>query len=112
MTKTFILRPNALLASTDSTLRFGKDNIVVIPMAVLEEINLMRGLSIEKSKIRREILEYIRTFNFNELTSGGVKQKNGSLLKVVNNVKVDRVSIGELENNESLSKYLKSMRDA
>lgn len=107
MTKTFILRPNALLASTDSTLRFGKDNIVVIPMAVLEEINLMRGLSIEKSKIRREILEYIRTFNFNELTSGGVKQKNGSLLKVVNNVKVDRVSIGELENNESLSKYQK-----
>lgn len=105
MTKTFVLRPNALLASANSTQRFGNDNIVVIPMAVLDEVNAMRGLSIEKAKIRREIMEYIRSFNYNELTCNGVKQSNGSILKIAKNFNSE--NIGNLETETNLSEYQK-----
>lgn len=85
MTKYFVLRPHALLSSYDSTLRFGEDNVVVVPMAVIDEISNMRDLSIEKNKIKRRILEYISSFDYHELTTVGVKQKNGSILKVATN---------------------------
>lgn len=105
MTKTFVLRPNALLASANSTQRFGTDNVVAIPMAVIDEINTMRGISIEKERIRREIMEYLRSFNYNELTRSGVRQANGSLLKVVKNFKDEE--IGELAHETSMTDYQK-----
>lgn len=105
MTKTFVLRPNALLSSSEATLKFGSNNVVVIPMAVLDEVNQMRNLSLEKAKIRREIFEYIRGFNFGELSTSGVKQKNGSLLKVVKNFKEEYLGIWEDDSN--LSAYQK-----
>lgn len=43
MTKIFVLRLNSLLSSADSTLRFGSDNIVVIPLAVIDELQTYRG---------------------------------------------------------------------
>lgn len=87
MTKTFVLRPNALLSSDTSTKRFGNDNIVVIPRAVLDEVQSRKNLSSEKAKIRKKIMEYIRSFDYNELTSTGVKQENGSILKICKNYK-------------------------
>lgn len=82
MTKTFVLRPNALLSSPNSTQKFGDDNIVVIPRSVLDEVQTRRNMSNEKAKVRRRILEYIRSFDYNELTSTGVRQSNGSILKI------------------------------
>lgn len=105
MIKSFVLRPNALLASINSTQRFGPDNIVVVPMAVLYEVNQMRGLSVEKAKIRREIMEYIRSFNFSELSSSGVKQANGSILKVVKNFR--DIDLGMYEKESQLTDYQK-----
>ena len=105
MSKTFVLRPHALLSSSNSTLKFGPENVVVIPMSVLDEINQMKNLSLEKAKIRREIFEYIRTFNFKELSYGGVKQKNGSLLKVVKNFK--DVSLGKWDDDSMLTLFQK-----
>lgn len=105
MIKTFVLRPNALLASANSTQRFGSDNIVAVPMAVLDEVNEMKGLSFEKAKIRREIMEYLRSFNFQLLSSCGVKQSNGSILKVIKNFK--DVSLGTWEKESSLTEYQK-----
>ena len=82
--KTFVLRSNALLSSAHSTLKFGNDNVIAIPMAVLDEINQRRDLTVEKQKIRKEIMSYIRSFNRDELFSvGGVTQKNGSVLRMV-----------------------------
>ena len=105
MTKTFVLRPNALLSSANSTLKFGSENVVVIPLSVLDEINQMKNLSLEKAKIRREIFEYIRRFNFKELSYGGVKQENGSLLKVVKNFK--DVSLGKWDDDSMLTSFQK-----
>ena len=84
MTKTFVLRSNALLSSPHSTKQFGDDNIVVIPMAVLDEINKRKNLTTEKQRIRKQIMDYICSFDFQELCSEkGVIQGNGSTLKVI-----------------------------
>lgn len=85
MTKTFVLRRNALLSSANSLQRFGNDNIIVVPMAVLDEISKCKDLSVEKVKIRKKIMEYLLSFDYNELTGSGVKQANGSILKVCKN---------------------------
>lgn len=50
MTKMFVLRPNALLSSENSTQMFGNDNVVVIPRAVLDEVQSRKNLSSEKAK--------------------------------------------------------------
>lgn len=96
MTKTFVLRPNALLSSANSTQKFGDDNIVVIPRSVLDEVQTRRNMSNEKAKVRRRILEYIRSFDYNELTSTGVRQSNGSILKICKNYK--DIQLGDVEN--------------
>ena len=85
MTKYFVLRPHALLSSYDSTMRFGEDNVVVVPLAVIDEITDMKDLSIEKGKIKRRVLEYISSFDYEELTTTGVHQANGSILMVATN---------------------------
>ena len=85
MTKYFVLRPHALLSSYDSTMRFGEDNVVVVPLAVIDEITDMKDLSIEKDKIKRRVLEYISSFDYEKLTTTGVNQANGSILMVATN---------------------------
>ena len=67
MTKIFVLRLNSLLSSADSTLRFGSDNIVVIPLAVIDELQTYRGKP-EKKKIAEEILSYLENFDVQQLT--------------------------------------------
>lgn len=101
MTKTFVLRPNALLSSSKATLKFGSNNVVVIPMAVLDEVHNMKNLSLEKTKISQKLFEYLRGFNFGELSSDGVKQNNGSLLKIVKNFKDESLGIWEEDSNLS-----------
>lgn len=76
MTKYFVLRPHALLSSLNSTQRFGEDNVVVVPMAILDEISLMKDLSPAKDRIRREVLRYIRSLlDKGVLTDKGYRQK-------------------------------------
>ena len=82
MSKVFVLRTHALLSSADSTLRFGDDNEIVIPLAVLDEVRMLEKGSVEKEKISRAILEYINSFPIDKLVSEGVRQENGSILRV------------------------------
>lgn len=88
MTKTFVLRPNALLSSDHSTQNFGNDNIIVIPLTVLDEINKWTNLTAEKQRIRKSIMSYIGSFEHDKLFSKeGVRQENGSILRVVKNTR-------------------------
>ena len=84
MTKIFVLRVNSLLSSVDSTLRFGSDNEVVIPLAVIDELQNYRGKP-EKRRIADSILEYLESFDVEKLFNVGVRQANGSILRVVMN---------------------------
>ncbi len=99
--KCFVLRPHAILSSYDSLKRFGEDNIVIVPMAVVDEINAMKDLSPEKSKIRKHVLRYIKSLmDEGVATEKGYKQDEGGILRVVSNytdVKVDVPNISEFQ---------------
>lgn len=97
--KTFVLRTNSLLSSTDSTLRFGSDNEVVIPLAVIDELQHYKGRP-EKCKVASQILEYLETFDIQELTSKGVMQENGSILKIAKNYHDVEVKLEEISDKD------------
>ena len=101
MSKVFVLRTHALLSSRRSTLKFGDDNEIVIPLAVIDELRTLKKESFEKGRIARELLEYINSFSAKELMSEqGVKQKNGSILRVCKNFKDISVNVEGLTNPE------------
>ena len=84
MKKAFVLRVSTLISSVDSPLRFGSDNEVVIPMAVVDELQSYEAKP-EKKKIANGILHYLESFDIKKLTTCGVKQSNGSNLKIATN---------------------------
>lgn len=84
MTKIFVLRINSLLSSEDSTLRFGSDNEVVIPLAVVDELQSYKGKP-EKRRIADSILNYLDSLDVSSLFGEGVIQSNGSILKIERN---------------------------
>lgn len=101
MSKVFVLRTHALLSSRRSTLKFGDDNEIVIPLAVVDELKSIKFDSGEKKRISRELLEYINSFPTKELMSeSGVEQENGSILRVCNNFKDVSINTEGLTNQE------------
>ena len=99
MTKIFVLRLNSLLSSVDSTLRFGSDNVVVIPLAVIDELQTYRGKP-EKKKIAEDILSYLETFEVMQLTGKGAKQANGSILRIEKNFHEFSIDMGGITEND------------
>ena len=96
MKKTFVLRLNSLLSSVDSTLRFGPDNEIVIPMAVIDQLQSYQGKP-EKKKIASKILEYLETFDIKLMCSQqGVMQQNGSTLRIVQNYHAIEVKMNDI----------------
>lgn len=99
--KVFVLRTHALLSAYGSTLKFGNDNEIVIPLAVIDELRTLKHESFEKGRIARDLLEYINSFSTDELMSEeGVLQGNGSRLKICKNfkdisVKAEGLTTGE-----------------
>ncbi|MBQ9297742.1 MAG: PhoH family protein [Clostridia bacterium] len=87
MKKEFVLSTEAVLSAIGITQRFDSDNDVTIPMVVLEEVYSYNGLP-EKKLVASRFVDYIDGFNQSALISGGVKQENGSLLRVVDNNKI------------------------
>lgn len=101
MSKVFVLRTHALLSSRRSTLRFGDDNEIVIPLAVVDELRTMKHQSFEKARIARELLEYLNSFPTEQVMSkGGVEQENGSILRISNNYSNISVNLEGLTNPE------------
>ena len=81
MSKIFILRLNSLISSKDSTLRFGNDNEIVIPMVVWNELKNYKDVP-EKRRIAKEVEIYLESLDSAKLFGRGVKQSNGSILRV------------------------------
>lgn len=96
MSKTFVLRTGAIISSIDATLRFGEDNTIVVPMAVLQHLYEYRGIP-EKQRIAQRFLEYISSIPKKELLSkDGYVQKNGSRLRIVDNSKKINPEVEEM----------------
>lgn len=105
MSKVFVLRTHALLSSRTSTLKFGNDNEIVIPIGVLAELRDVQEELFAKKRIARELLEYINSFPTLELISKrGVEQKNDSILRVCQDYKDYGINYQDLSKsgNETL----------
>ena len=80
--KIFVLRLHTIISSIDSTLKFGNDNEIVIPMAVWRELKTYDKIR-EKRKIAKAIIRRLEALDIsNELFGEGVIQENGSILRV------------------------------
>ena len=99
MKKAFVLRGSTLISSIDTPLRFGSDNEVVIPMAVVDELQSYEGKP-EKKKIANGILHYLESFDIKKLTTCGVKQANGSILKIATNYHDVEIGLSNLSETD------------
>lgn len=87
MRKWFVLSKRTTISKRLVTECFGTDNVVVIPMAVLDEIQEVSKTQFdERGKIARELLEYLWSLDHRKLFgTEGVVQPNGSLLFITTN---------------------------
>jgi PhoH-like ATPase len=82
--KTFIIDTNVLLHDPNSISKF-KNNDVVIPLAVIEELDGMKRLSDELGKNARQVIRYIDSLKFlnkGELHSG-IEIEDGITVKIL-----------------------------
>ncbi len=89
--KIFVLRTNSLVSREDATLCFDADNEINIPFPVLDQLDKLSQEYTEKGKNAKKILEYLSSFKITSLTSTGVRQKNGSILKLVKESSNDNI---------------------
>lgn len=80
--KTFVIDTNVLIHRPDAILSF-KDNEVVIPLWVLEELDRLKTFSDERGRNARQAVRFLDSHGKNADLSKGVKIENGSILKVL-----------------------------
>ncbi|NCN05234.1 MAG: PhoH family protein [Spirochaetales bacterium] len=80
--KSFVIDTNVLIHRPDAILSF-KDNEVVIPLWVLEELDRLKTFSDERGRNARHAIRFIDGVSKNSNLSEGVKLENGSTLRVI-----------------------------
>ena len=92
--KTFVIDTNVFLHDPDSLLKFPRHHIVV-PIAVLEELDKMKRLPGELGKNSREtirLLDSLKSMGHGNLHIG-VKLDNGSTVRIQRNLKLNTNTI-------------------
>jgi PhoH-like ATPase len=79
--KTFIIDTNIFIHKHDAISSF-RDNEVVIPLTVLEELDRLKSYSDERGRNAREAIRYLDTITRHGDINKGVKMENGSILRV------------------------------
>ncbi len=79
--KTFVLDTNVLIHRPDAIMSF-KDNEIVVPLWVLEELDKLKTYSDERGRNARHAIRFLDECSQNGDLSEGVKLNNGSVLKV------------------------------
>ncbi len=91
MEKCFVLSVRTIMSKPNVTQSFDADNMVVVPMAVINEIQeRYRENNTERSEIARKFLDYISKWTLSKLQVG-VIQDNGSILKVYSYVDTSEI---------------------
>ncbi|MFP4374716.1 MAG: PhoH family protein [Spirochaetaceae bacterium] len=80
--KTFVIDTNVLIHRPDAILSF-KDNEVVVPLWVLEELDRLKTFSDERGRNARHAIRFLDRAGRHGTLSEGVKIENGSILRVV-----------------------------
>ncbi|MDR1941287.1 MAG: PhoH family protein [Endomicrobium sp.] len=81
MKKTFVIDTNVVLHDPDAIYAF-KDNKVVIPMTVVEELDSFKKLNDERGRSARLIARTLDAFRMIGKLSDGVVIKDGGILKI------------------------------
>ncbi len=81
-TKYFVLDTNVLLHNADSIHAFG-DNIVVIPMTVIEELDTFKNRSDELGRNARRVIRDLDSLRLGGSLSEGVPLESGGTLQIV-----------------------------
>ncbi|MDP8263528.1 MAG: PhoH family protein [Candidatus Ancaeobacter aquaticus] len=81
MEKIFILDTNVILHSAASLKSFG-DNMVVIPLEVIEELDKFKKESSERGRNARAAIRQLDILRKRGRLSDGVKMKNGGIFKI------------------------------
>jgi PhoH-like ATPase len=105
--KTFVIDTNVLLHDPDAIGKF-RDNDVIIPLNVLEELDSLKRLSDELGKNARHVLRFIdglKERNAGDLHSG-VKIENGIVVRVLVDMKPSEKTTFPLSPERSANKIL------
>ena len=81
MRKYFIIDTNVLLHNADSVKAFS-DNIVVLPMTVIEELDKFKSRNDELGRNARRVIRELDKLRTRGHLSNGVKMENGGMLKI------------------------------
>lgn len=81
MPKYFVLDTNVLLHNSDSIDAF-TDNIVVLPMAVIEELDKFKSHSDELGRNARQVIRQLDNLRSKGRLGEGVQMDNGGILKI------------------------------
>jgi PhoH-like ATPase len=82
MQKYFVLDTNVLLHNADSIVSFA-DNIVVLPMSVIEELDKFKSHSDELGRNARRVIRQLDRLREKGRLGEGVAMENGGILKIV-----------------------------
>ncbi len=82
--KTFVIDTNVFIHRPDALLSF-RDNEVVIPLWVLEELDRLKSYSDERGRNARQAVRLLHELSRQGNLSEGVRMDNGSVLKVALN---------------------------
>lgn len=93
MKKTFVLDTNVLLHSHQAIFSF-KDNHVVIPLGVIEELDCFKGHNDERGREARQLSRELDKLRALGNLSKGVKLPNGGTLTVAIDNKIEKMPIG------------------
>ena len=93
MKKTFVLDTNVLLHSHQAIFSF-KDNHVVIPLGVIEELDCFKGHNDERGREARQLSRELDKLREKGNLSKGVKLPNGGTLTVAIDHTVEEMPIG------------------
>ncbi|MCF7928920.1 MAG: PhoH family protein [Spirochaetales bacterium] len=80
--KTFIIDTNVLIHRPDAVFSF-RDNEVVIPLWVLEELDRLKTYSDERGRNARHAIRFLDEISKGGDLREGVKMENGSVLRVI-----------------------------
>ena len=87
-TKTFVIDTNVLIHRPEAILSF-RDNEVVVPLWVLEELDRLKTYSDERGRNARHAIRFLDEAGKRGPLSEGVKIENGTILRVVTNYAID-----------------------
>lgn len=91
MEKNFVLDTNVLLHNADAISSFD-DNIVVLPMSVIEELDKFKSRNDELGRNARKVVRNLDRLRIVGHLGAGVKMENGGILRIFSEI------ISELEN--------------